>query len=204
MDNQEYLKQISSMNRPNKKPKVGFLSSPFFKVAVGGVVAFVLIAIIGSVLSGGKASIQEQTIALKLQLDNTLSVISDYQPNIKSSDLRSGSASLYGVLSNTSRELTEYITEQYSYKSGSESEAIKEEATTHKDELAADLFEAKINGTLDRIFAHKMALEISLITTKEASIYDASSNESLRSLLTTSYNSLNNLYDKFSNFSETK
>jgi hypothetical protein len=49
-----------------------------------------------------------------------------------------------------------------------------------------------------------MALEISLITAEESSIYDASKDENLQSILEGSYNSLNNLYNNFNDFSETK
>ena len=183
----------------------GIISSPFFKVIAGGVLAFALIMVFSSIILGGKANVKEQTLSLKFTVENTLQMISDYQNKLKSSDLRSSTASLYSVLSNTDRSLEEYVTEKYSYKKGSKDYTeIQEEATTHFDEVENDLFEAKINGLLDRVFAHKMAYEISMITTKEEGIYNASSDETLGTILTTSYNSLNNLYDKFSNFSETK
>ena len=81
---------------------------------------------------------------------------------------------------------------------------IAEEATTMKDGLESELFEAKINGVLDRIYAHKMAYEISLITTREAQIMKSINNDTLDEILTTSYNSLSTLYEKFNDFSETK
>ena len=200
MDNTEYLKQISQTVRPEKKSR-GWMSSPIFKVVVGGILAFIVIMIIGSVITGGKTSLKEQTISLKLHVENTMNVVSEYQTNLKSSDLRSSSASLSGILSNTNRKLTEYIEGKYSDK---DSKDLEEEATTHKDELENDLFEAKINGILDRIFAHKMALEVYLIIAEETSIYDASKDENLKSILESSYNSLNNLYNNFNDFSETK
>ncbi len=204
MDNQEYLKQISSTVRPEKK-STGFLSSALFKVIVAGVVALIIVLVAGSIITGSKPKVKDRVISLELHIDSTLSVISDYQPLLKSSILRSNSASLSGVLSNTNRELTNYIEEKYSYKaSSSENKKMKEEADAHKSELENDLFEAKINGILDRIFAHKMAFEIALIISDEKSIYDASGDENLKSMILTSYNSLSNLYDKFNEFSETK
>ncbi len=202
MDNTEYLKQISQTVRPEKK-SMGWMSSPIFKVAVGGIIAFILIMIIGSVLSNGKASLKQQTISLKFHVENTLDAISSYKDNLKSSNLRSSSVSLSSVLSDTKRKLTEYTDGKYS-KKDSDIERLEEEAVAHKEELEADLFEAKISGILDRTFAHKMALEISLITAEEASIYDASKDENLQSILESSYNSLNNLYNNFNDFSETK
>ena len=202
MDNQEYLKQISQTVRPEKK-SMRWMSSPIFKVAVGGIIAFIVIMIVGSILTSGGTSLKNQTISLKLHIENTISVISNYKNNLKSSNLRSSSVSLSSVLSDTNRRLEEY-TENKDSKKDSEIKKLEEEAAVYKDELENDLFEAKINGILDRIFAHKMALEISLITAEESSIYDATGDGSLQSVLVTSYNSLNNLYDDFNNFSETK
>ena len=104
MDEKEYLKQISASVRPEKKPKTSFMSSIFFKVGVGGLVIFIMIMILGGIISGGKADLQTRGINLKLHLDNTADVISTYQKSVKSSVLRSSSASLYSVLSNTSRD----------------------------------------------------------------------------------------------------
>ena len=204
MDDKEYLKQISASVRPEKKPKTSFMSSTLFKVGMGGIVAFIAIMIISSIISGAKGDVKTQSIALKLHLDDTAAVISVYQKSVKSSGLRSSSASLYSVLSNTSREVGDYLTDKYSYKAGSENKNLKDAAALHKDGLETDLFEAKINGILDRIYTHKMAYEISLIMTEESSIYNASGNETLRGILETSYNSLDKLYEEFNNFSETK
>lgn len=205
MDGKDYLDQIASTVRPKKKTGFsGLAASPFFKVIVVGIIAFVIVVIVGMLIGGGKTSLKNQMIELKLQLDGTMSVISDYQANLKSSDLRSSSASLYGVLSNTSRDLQEFLQTKYGYKSGDEDEDLKEEANLAKDALETDLFNAKINGVLDRIYAHKMAYQITVITAKESSIHNASSDETLNSIIETSYNGLSNLYGKFNDFSEAK
>lgn len=205
MDGRDYLDQIASTVRPKKKTGFsGLAASPFFKVIVVGIVAFVIVVIVGALIGGGKTSLKNQMIELKLQLDDTMSVISDYQANLKSSDLRSSSASLYGVLSNTSRDLQEFLQTKYGYKSGDEDEDLKEEANLAKDALETDLFNAKINGVLDRIYAHKMAYQITVITAKESSIHNASGDETLNSIIETSYNGLSNLYGKFNDFSEAK
>lgn len=205
MDEKEYLKQISASVRPEKKPKTSFMSSIFFKVGVGGLVIFIMIMILGGIISGGKADLQTRGINLKLHLDNTADVISTYQKSVKSSVLRSSSASLYSVLSNTSRELSDYLTQTYSsYKAGSEKKELKNAAELQKNELDSDLFEAKINGILDRIYAHKMAYEISLFMTEESSIYNSTGSDTLKGILETSYDSLEKLYDAFNEFSETK
>ena len=206
MQGQEYLDQISAANRPEKKPGglTKIFSSKFFIVGMIGIIAFIIIMIIGAVLSGNRGGDKNLSYALKLHIDGTSEVIQKYQSDVKSSDLRSSSASLYSILSNTSKELTDYITAKYDFKEKDVNKNIAKEATLSKDGLEAELFEAKINGILDRIYAHKMAYEVSLITSEEAKIISSTGSADLKELLTKSYNSLNNLYDKFNSFSETK
>ena len=205
MQGQEYLNQISASNRPVKKSKMtNVLSSKLF---IGGVIALVLliiIMIIGSILGGNKGGEKNDCYKLYLHLTAISEVIEEYQNDIKSSDLRASAASLKGVLNNTNNDLTEYLTEKYQFKEKEIDKDFIAEANTAKDGLMAELFEAKINGNLDRIFAHKMDYEISLIATEETQIVNSTSNDSLNELLVKSYGSLDSLYSKFSDFSETK
>lgn len=205
MDGQEYLNQISASNRPVKSTGKmgGLLGSKFFIVGAIGLILLIVIIILGAILGGGKGGEQDLSYALKLHVENTAAVIQEYQPNVKSSELRSYSASLYSILSNTDNGLTEYLDQKYNIKDKDIKSNIVEEATLEKDGLTADLFEAKINGVLDRIYAHKMAYEISLITAEEASLVKITKDEGYKAILTDSYNSLTTLYEKFNNFSET-
>lgn len=180
------------------------MHSKFFIAGIIGVVLLIIIIIIGSALGGDKGSEQNLSYELKLHLDDTAEAVQEYQSYIKSSDLRSSSASLYGILSNTSRELTGYLEEKYNFKDKNISKEMQEKAASAKEELSNELFEARINGVLDRIFAHKMAYEITLITNEEAKLAKAGKSEVLTNLLNESQQSLNVLYDKFNDFSETK
>ncbi|MBR2795735.1 hypothetical protein IKE13_01665 [Candidatus Saccharibacteria bacterium] len=204
MQGQEYLDQISAQVRPVKSTKPGIMGSKFFMIGMVGLIALVVIIIIGAILGGNKGGEKNLSYKLKLHLDNTASVISEYQPRVKSSDLRSHSASLYSVLSSTNRELTDYLTEKYNFKEKDINKDFVEEATLAMDGLEAELFEARINGNLDRIYAHKMTYEISLFMNEEAKLINSTSNASYKEILTRSYNSLSNLYDSFNSFSETK
>ena len=198
MDRQDYLDQISAMNRPVKGGQGNsILSSKFFKIGLIGVVGLVLILIIGALLGGGKDSEENKINSLILHIENTSEVIEEYQQNVKSSDLRSYSSSLYSVLSNTSLNLTENV----SFDMKKVSEKIVNEANEAKDGLANELFNAKINGILDRTYAHKMAYEISIIANDESQILKSTKKEDLKQILNTSYNSLVTLYDKFNDFS---
>lgn len=206
MDSQDYLDQISKSARPIKPKKGGiggFLSSKWFKWGLVALALLIVVILFGSML-GGKETVEEKCTNLKLHLDGTSEAINEYQPKVKSSLLRSLSASLNGIFSNTSSQLGIYMTNTFGYDESRVKEAVKQDAEMKRDELMNELFEAKINGLLDRVFAHKMALEIFSVMSDEAGIINASSDEALKNLLTTSYDSLNNLYTQFNDFSETK
>ena len=203
MDSQSYLNEISASVRPQKKSKFSFLKSKFFLVGTICVVGLILMAVIGAILGGGRNGVKEQAYSLQYRLSNTSKTISDYQKYVKSSDLRSSSASLNSIISNTNRDLSNYLEETYK-KSEKENEKLKNKEDEHNSELNTELFEARINGILDRIYAHKMDYEISLILSMEKKLYDATNNESLKTLLNTSYDSLVNLQEKFESFSEGK
>lgn len=206
METQEYLNQISASVRPEKSSggRLKFLNSIYVKVILGAVVGLILIAILGAVIGGTRGDESSKVISLNARVANTESIIKTYQPNVKSSELRSNSASLASVLLNTANDLTTYTTAKYAKKDKDTLKAIETNEAETKEDLGNELFKAKINGILDRIFAHKMAYEISVIATREEEIIKTTRDGDLKEILTTSYNSLANLYDKFNEFSEAK
>lgn len=204
MEGQEYLNQIAAGNRPTVKKSGGIFSSKIFLFGMISLAALIVIIIIGAILGGNKGGEKNLCFALKLHLDGTTEVIGEYQTHVKSSSLRSSSASFNNVVSDTNNKLTEYITAKYDYKEKSVDKKILGEAQTKLDELKTDLFEAKINGILDRVYAHKMAYEVSLLMTEETKIINSSGNDTLKEILSASNDSLKKLYDDFNNFSEAK
>lgn len=204
MNQQEYLSQISNNVRPPKAPKQSILASPIVKIGLIGVALVIVIIIIGSLISGNKKSTKDLSIALKLHLDGTTAEIANFQPYIKNSSLRANGASLGTVLSNTNTELTQYLTDKYSFKANSVSKKTKTKYETLQQELHDELFEAKITGMLDRIFAYKMAYEITQIQTEMKVIYNTASDQPYKDFLTSSFSSLENLNEQFNNFSEVK
>lgn len=204
MDTKEYLEQLNASVRPTKRAvtKGNFFASKAFKILAGLVGAIIFFTIIGIIISNSKDNLKERTIDLKLHLDNTGIIISDYQQYVKSSELRSSSASLSSILSSTVGQLNDYLLDKYKMKKVEKKRG--EAATLEKDKIESELFTAKINGILDRIYAHKMSYEISLIMSEESAVYKATKDEQLKNILNTSYNSLENLSPKFSDFSEGK
>ena len=106
MDGQEYLNKISASNRPTKKSKLGgLLSSKVVMWGAVAVVALVIIIVIGALIGGSRKDIKTLGAALILHTSNTAEVISDYQDNVRSSDLRASAASLHQVLTVTNKDL---------------------------------------------------------------------------------------------------
>ena len=208
MDSQDYLNQIAATSKPvmPKTGLAGILSSKYFKWGMIALAVLIVIIIFGAILgSDKKPSVGDKCYALNLRLTSDVEMIDTYQPSVKSSKLRSISASLKGILSNTSSQLTTYITEVLGIKDNDKKmEPLVEEAELNKEALNEDLFAAKINGLLDRTYAHKMAFEIYTIMSDEAGIINATNDEDLKSLLEASSTSLDNLYNEFNDFSETK
>ena len=201
MEGQDYLNQISAKARPAKKEKNGILHSKFFIVGAIGLIGLTIIIILGAVLGSNKGGEKNLAIKLAFHLEATADTIETYQPNIKSSGLRSNSASLKSVLLDTNKTLTDYLAEKYEFKPSKYKE-ISKQADKAKEALETELFEAKINGYLDRMFAQKMAYEISMVINEETAIDRKTSNTALKEILNKSYDSLKNLYDKFNDFSE--
>lgn len=205
MEGQEYLNQLAATTRPMKKSKSGQLFSS--KLFIGGMIALVLLIvmiILGVILGGKKGGEKNLSISLRLHLDNTAYVVNTYQSSVKSSDLRSSSASLYGVLTNASRGITSYLTETYNFKEKEIDKKVASKAEQTRLALESELYNAKINGLLDRIFAHKMTYEISVIMSEEATLLKSTKSDTLKGVLNNSYSSLETLYGKFNEFSETK
>lgn len=203
MDGQNYLNKISQEARPVKTDK-GLFKSPLFLGVIGAVILMILIMIIGSSFDG-KESMSDRSISLKYHLDDTLEVTNRYQDLIKSSVLRSSSAALKSILANTSKDLTSYMINNYDFKEDSKNViSLREKSALNKDALLDDLFNAKITGTLDRVYAHKLTYEIGLIMSEESGLYEETSDETLKSLLGTSYSSLETIYKDFDDFSESK
>lgn len=203
MDNRDYLNQISAKPVAQKKKGAGgLLGSKLTLIIIGAVVLFIAFAIIGSVLGSNKDKLKDNAVLLQLHLDSTAEIISKYQPSVKSSALRSDSASLSGIITNTNSKLTNYLVEKYDYKKSAANKDLIEQVKTEQDALDADLFEAKINGVLDRMYAHKMTYEITILKNEESKLYGDTKDEALKEILSESLSSLENLYTKFNDFSE--
>ncbi len=203
MDSEAYLNRISASNRKAKNSG-GIFSSIWIKILIA-VTVVVLIIILFSNLAAPTESVKDKLVSLKLHATNLSKTIGTYQPHVKSSILRSSTASLNSILVNTTSSLTNYIADQYKTKDDKSTPAnIKKKEEKLTTALEEELFNARINGFLDRTFASKMAYEITVISTREKEILKLTKNDNLKDILNSSLNSLDTLYNSFNNYSDAR
>ncbi len=201
MDSETYLNQISRSNRKYSGSN-SFLSSKIFKIGIIVMAATILIIAISSILDPGDTT-KNKIMGLKLHSENLVKAINEYRPLIKSSKLRSESVSVNSILESLNTNLDTYIVKKYKdAKNIDKSITKKEEDLNNK--LNDDLFNAKINGLLDRTYSSKIAYELTIITTREKEVIKLIKDTELKNSLESSLNSLNNLYNSFNNYSEAK
>ncbi len=204
MDSEAYLNRIAASSRKNRSNNNSISSSIWVKVLIAVTAVVLIFIVISNILDSGD-SVKDKITSLKLHTTNLSNIIKTYQPRIKSSSLRSASASFNGVIINTTSGLSNYLTDKYGAKDDKEaSKKITKKETDLYEELNDDLFSARINGLLDRTYASKMAYEITVISTRSKEILKLNKNSELKNILETSLNSLDNLYNSFNNYSETR
>ena len=204
MDSEAYLNRISAQARRIKNGNGGLLNSTLFKVLAGVVIGLTVFMIMAGILGSGE-SVKDKLSALKVHTTNLSELITTYQPYLKSTALRSNSASLNSVLTNTNNGLGTYLLEKYKVEDDKGlSKSLAQKEADQKEKLEEDLFSARINGLINRTFASKMAYEITIITTREREIIKLTNKEDLKNILETSLNSLDNLYNNFNNYSEAR
>ena len=166
MDNFAYLKEISVANRPvqNQTGRSNLKISTVVKIAAGGMVLFFLIMAVGALMGNLGGKMDNLLKQLYVRTTNLNSVISDYNRDLKSSDLRSLGASLAGALTNATNQLTSVMVTE----DGDEDEMMPDAATMEEEsavmnELSTSLTNAQLNGILDRTYANLVGLQVSLL-----------------------------------------
>ncbi len=198
MDNQAYLDQIAASNRPLKSSKLSnFLASNVFKLVAIGVGILVLIIVAANIVGGAKEKRIQEVVDFKAHLENLTESIEEYQGLVKSSSLRSQSASLSTIIGTITTATSDYIDKTYPNE---KIEPSKKE-TSRAEERDSELFDAKINGLLDRTYARKLVYEISVIMATESKLIKSAKDNSFKEELRDSMNSLSVIQESIENLS---
>lgn len=205
MDNFEYLNQISQANRPVKhsfksstNPKTGLI----IKLSVAGVVLFFLLMAIGSMLGSLGHKSNDLTKQIYLRSTNLNSVLTTYNRDLKSSQLRAIGTSLSAILTNASNQLSVYLT-----KNGKDKNALAlDEKTTAQEntlieELNFSLTNAKLNGVLDRYYDNQIGLQVSLLLAQTSKLLARTKDASLISIISDLHSSLETIHQSIEAYS---
>lgn len=205
MDGQDYLNQISATTAPSgqssKFDLMRIVSSKLFRIIGAGIILFILLIIVGNIISSASNKGRLLVEQLELRLTN-LSAMLDEESNeyLKDPNLRSYNTQLIGILNDTNRQLTEYLTEAYSFDAKNIPSNITQEETDYIETLKAELEEARLNGLYDRNYANSISTEIALIVALEENILERTNNETLTKILNDSISNLNSILESYENF----
>lgn len=205
MDGQEYLDQISATTAPSgqssKFDLKNIISSKLFRIIGAGIIFFILLIIVGNILSSASNKGRNLAEQLELRLTN-LTAMLDEECNeyLKDATLRSYNTSLSSIFKNTDTQLTEYLTEAYNFNAKSIPANIQGEEADYIEVLKAELEEARLNGLFDRTYVNSMSTEINLIIALEENILDRTSSEQLTDILNQSISSLTSILESYESF----
>ncbi|MBQ1528579.1 hypothetical protein IIZ77_02960 [Candidatus Saccharibacteria bacterium] len=199
MNDLEYLNQISAGVNQQPKP-TGFFDKKM-KI-VFGILAGVLILFIILLAAGGSSKAPEVTATSELnrlytRSNELIKTVSTYNGSVRSSSLRSTGTSL-------STLLTELSSTSASYLGDAKVDDADPDDAQNLTELNNTLEKARLNGILDRNYAHEMDYQIRYLLIIEDSVREKTTDANLKSYLTSSAESLSRLGDTFNNFSESK
>ena len=195
MDNLQYLSQISSSTPPSYVPK-----QPLFSGKLKTILIIAAVLILGLFIFGLTSSSETPTdslVELNLHATSLTDTVDSFRPSVKSTKLRSDSASLTALLGNISSLLS-----TQNLPKPTESQESAEESKI--SELNSTLTFAKLNGYLDRVYAREFTLETTLLISMLRDASADSSDSSFQASLASIISSLETLNTSFANFSEVK
>lgn len=201
MNDLEYLNQISA--EANKSSKTGFLDKKM-KIVLGVLGGVILLAIILMSLGGGsstpKATVSSELSRLYTRSSELNKTIANYNQSIGHSALRSYGTQLSTLLTEITTNTSSYLSKNLGIES--KNLTITASDAANIETLKIDLEKARLNGILDRTYAHEMDYQIDYLLIIEESIRKKTSETYLSTFIESSINSLNLLKESFHNYSE--
>ena len=201
MNDLEYLNQIST--KANQSSKTGFFDKKM-KIVLGVLGGVILLAIILMSI-GGNSSTPEATVSSELtrlytRASELSKTITKYNSSISHSALRSNGAQLSTLLTEITTSTSSYLTNNLG--TDPKKLALTESDAANISRLDDDLKKARLNGLLDRTYAHEMDYQIDYLLIIEESIHKKNSDSYLNAFIESSSSSLTLLKESFHNYSE--
>ena len=195
MDKQAYLDQIAV--KGNKGAGEPLLTPLMIKIIVAGIIAFITIVVVGSILSSSnaKTSIIYERLYVRINnLHGSSGPYKSYSSKLRSSGLIAYSSDLETSLTNTSNKLNGVIA-SVGVKTDSINKDVTAEESGRMSTFKAKVDEAALTGTLDSTYATALAAEIDQLMILERQVLSKNSNADLAEILNSSLNDLQIIYD---------
>lgn len=189
----DYLNQIAPQ-QPKRAPfRFGIKQAIIIGIAL--IILVIILAIVVGALTGGKKVPLER---LSVRLNNTQTVVTSAQTNLKSSTLRSLNSNLNIYLTNTKRDITPQLV-----AADINSSKIDRSIATSESvgALTARLEDARLNAVFDRTYAREMAYRLSNLLVLMNQIYMTADSTKLKSFIKSAYDNLKPTQEAFANFS---
>lgn len=201
MNDLEYLNQISA-GVPKPVANTGFFDKKMkliVSILAGAILLLVVLVATMSSSSTPETTAPSELARLYARANDLTATINEYNGSVRSSSLRSTGASFSTLLAEISNSTSTYLT-NYGVDPGG-AVATGDDAALIT-ELNSSLKNARLNGLLDRNYASEMYYQIRYLLVIEESVYNKTSDSSLKSYLESSSDSLSRLGNTFYNFSE--
>ena len=210
MDNMAYLQQIAGVdNSVNQKKKNDNPLAKLFNVwtfLILGILAVLVVIVMVIVSALNKVDIKDQELMQRSYwmahnlVDTTFG---EYNEHIKNSDIRNMSASFRGVLNEIILNEKNQLSSEFQFEIDDvdeETDAILKEEKEKIEKLNETLYEAKINGILDRVYLREMTMQIAYLRAHQSEIVARTKNSTVSDFSQRMVDNLDNLYEQFHNF----
>lgn len=194
MDNLEYLKHISQSNRPVKQSKLSKINGKLIlRILVSGVLIAAILIGIGAIMNNKSHRALDVSQQLYLKMNNVNGLISTYNKDLKSSQMRAINYSLSGILTSTMPQLASYISliNPNVKNPTAPPEKLANEETRLMGESTNILERAKLNGTLDRNYLTQIHMQLSLMMSLTSEALKRDDDQHLNAILGNFYSNLN-------------
>ncbi len=208
MDNMAYLQQIAGTNNTldTNAKKDGFFSKIFniWTLLIGGglfIVLMIVLVIVGAmnkVDTKDQDLMQQSYFMARYMTENTFS---EYNEDIKNSDVRNMSASFKAILQEIILKDKEFLMDRHEI----DVDDLEEEpvATDEKDkieELNNTLKLGRLNGVFDRTWLREMTMQIAIIRSYQSEIAARTKDEEIKDFSERIESNLTNVYNQFHDF----
>lgn len=205
MDNQDYLDQITASTQPTK-PRSGITNiiPPLaLKLLIGGVILAVVIIVFGIIFSNMGTKTEDLAKQLSIRLSNVSETIDKYNPEAKSSQLRQHGSETKAVITNTQRDLNQFLEAKYNYTKPDTKSKMFTDETAYIEKSNKELEYARLNAFLDRVYVHQLMYQIEQIIALASNINARTDNQDLKNIVNSSAENLQRAHDSLEKTAET-